>query len=165
MPDSGLLQEWGQLMAGKWKIQSAQPGDGGALAVSNGNHTISWMEGGGALEAVCIPPDNGSTAAASRGSRWLAVYDSASGQIKQTTVNADGTTDVAFIGKKNGQWGWNQTRTFPNGATETNCAEFTVSDGGKTITQHVSQRVLNHPQAQGGPLGLAEICNVLTKVG
>ena len=165
MADAGLLKEWGQLMAGKWTIQSAQAGDGGALAVSSGSHTISWMEGGGALEASCIAPAGVGTAAASPGSRWVAVYDSASGQIKQTTVYGDGTTDVAFIGKKNGQWGWNQTRSFPNGATETNCSTFTVTDGGKTITQHVSERVLNHPQAQGGALGLAETCNVLTRVG
>jgi len=164
MADTGLLQEWGQLMAGKWTIQSASPGEGGALSIASGNHTISWMEGGGALEAVCIPPLTGQ-AAASAGSRWMAVFDNATGQIKQTTVNADGTTEVAYIGKKNGQWGWNQTRSFPNGATEVNCSTFTVSDGGKTITQHVTERVLTHPQAQGGPLGLAEVCNVLTRVG
>ena len=48
MADAGLLQEWGQLMAGKWKIQSASPGEGGALSISSGSHTINWMEGGGA---------------------------------------------------------------------------------------------------------------------
>jgi hypothetical protein len=152
-------------MAGKWKIQSAQPGEGGALAISTGNHTINWMEGGGALEAICVAPAGAGQASASPGSRWVAVYDSATRQIKQTTVNGDGTTDVAFIGKKNGQWGWNQTRSFPNGATEVNCATFTISDGGKTITQHVTERVMNHPEALGGPLGLAEVCNVLTRVG
>jgi len=164
MPDSGLLQEWGRLMAGKWKIQSATPGEGGALAISSGSHTISWMEGGSALEAKCSSPSVAGAASATPESRWVAVYDSASWQIKQTTVNADGTTDVAYIGKKNGQWGWNQTRTFPNGATETNCAEFVVSDGGKTITQHVTKRVLTHPDAVGGPLALSETCNVLTQV-
>lgn len=158
----GLLQEWGQLMTGKWTIQNATPKEGGALAITNGSHTISWMDGGGALTADCIPPVDSD--AVSTGTRWVAVLDSATGQIKQTTVAADGSTAVAYIGKKNGQWGWKQTRTYPNGSTEEDCSTFTVTNGGNTITQHITERVLTSPNSAGGPMGLAETCNVLTRV-
>jgi hypothetical protein len=171
--DTGLLQEWGKLWAGQWTIQSATAAEGGNLVVANGSHTINWMEGRGALEAICIPPID-AAASASAGTRWIAVLDPVSGQIKQSGVGADGSTDVAYIGKVGGQWGWKQTRTFPNGLVETNCATFAVSNGGKTITQHVTERVLSGavqplegyvPSAAAPAPTLAGVCNVLTKVG
>jgi hypothetical protein len=171
--DAGLLQEWGKLWAGQWSIQSATPSEGGTLAVANGSHTINWMNGGVALEAQCTAPADAATAA-SGGSRWVAVFDPVSGQIKQSGVSSDGSVDVAYIGKKGGQWGWKQTRNFPNGVTETNCATFIISNGGKTITQHVTERVLGGavqplegyvPLANAPAPTLASVCNVLTKVG
>ena len=170
--DTGLLQEWGKLWAGQWTIQSATAGEGGTLAVANGTHTINWMEGRGALEAICFMPVG--AAAASGGARWIAVWDAASGQIKQSSVAADGTAEVAYIGKVGGQWGWKQTRNFPNGVTEVNCATFSISNGGKTVTQHVTERVLSGavqplegyvPSSAAPAPTLANVCNVLNKVG
>jgi hypothetical protein len=171
MADTGLLQEWGKLIAGQWTMQSATAAEGGTLVVANGSHTVSWMEGHGALEAICIPPLALADQTASTGTRWVAVLDSATGQIKQTTVGADGTTEVAYIAKQNGQWGWKQTRNFPNGVTETNCATFVVSNGGRTITQHVTERTLSgavQPLEGYVPSSLvptlANVCVVMNKV-
>lgn len=104
--------------------------------------------------------------------QWTAVWDSASGAIKQTSVDSDGTTEVAFISKNtSGQWVWQQTRSFPNGATETNNSTFTISNAGKTVTQNVTGRVLRgaaqplagYASSSGASPSLADVCYVLTK--
>jgi hypothetical protein len=170
--DTGNLQEWGQLLAGKWNIQSATPNEDGTIAVANGSHTIGWLEGRTAIEAVCIPP--AAAPAARAGMRWMAMWDAASGQIKQTSIRADGVTEVAYISKQsNGEWSWRQTRTFPNGAIETNTATFTVSNGGKTLTQHVTNRVLTgaaqplvgYASSAAGEASphVSDVCNVFTQ--
>jgi len=164
------LLEWGNLWVGSWSIQGAIGGDGGKTIVASGNHTISWGSGQTALTAICVMPSFGSPDGLSM--RWTAVWDSASGTIKQTSVDADGTTEVAFISKNaSGQWGWQQTRSFPNGASETNTSTFTISSSGKTVTQNITNRVLNgaaqplagYASATGAPPALGDACYVLTK--
>jgi hypothetical protein len=170
--DTGILQEWGQLWAGKWTIQGATPGEGGAIDVASGSQTINWMDGNQALEGLCIPALVNQSAA-SAGTRWIAVLDSASGAIKQSGVGSDGTTEVAFISKlSTGQWGWQQTRSFPNGSTETNTSTFTLGDAGRTVTQRITNRVLNGakqplagylPAQPNEAPALADVCMVATR--
>ena len=104
--------------------------------------------------------------------RWTAVFDTATGAIRQTSVDSDGTSEVALISKNaNGQWGWQQTRNFPNGAVETNVSTFTISNGGRTVTQNVTNRVLKgatqplagYTSATGASPALGDVCYVLNK--
>ncbi|MBZ5508219.1 MAG: hypothetical protein LAO78_22385 [Acidobacteriia bacterium] len=164
------LLEWGSLWVGSWSIQGAIAGDGGKILVANGSHTIRWGSDQTFLIADCIMPVFDSSTGLSM--RWTAVFDSATGTIKQTSVDSDGTTEVAFISKDaNGLWGWQQTRSFPNGATETNVSTFTISNGGKTVTQNVTNRVLQgatqplagYTSATGASPSLGDVCYVLTK--
>jgi hypothetical protein len=164
------LLEWGSLWVGSWSIQGAIAGDGGNILVANGNHTISWGTGQTSLTAQCEMPVFGSSSTLSM--RWTAVWDTASGTIKQTSVDADGTSEVALISKNtSGLWTWQQTRSFPNGATETNVSTFSISNAGKTVTQNITGRVLKgatqplagYTSATGAPPALGDVCYVLTK--
>lgn len=164
------LLEWGSLWVGSWSIQGATAGDGGKILVANGSHTISWGADQSSLTAECIMPVFDSTGGLSM--RWTAVFDTATGAIRQTSVDSDGTSEVALISKNaNGQWGWQQTRNFPNGAVETNVSTFTISNGGRTVTQNVTNRVLKgatqplagYTSATGAPPALGDVCYVLNK--
>jgi hypothetical protein len=164
------LLEWGNLWVGSWSIQGATAGDGGKILVASGNHTITWGSGQTALTARCLMPIFSSPGGLNI--QWTAVWDSTSGTIKQTSVDSDGTTEVAFISKNaSGQWGWQQTRSFPNGATETNVSTFVFTNAGKTVTQSVTNRVLQgatqplagYTSTTGAPPALGDVCYVLTR--
>jgi hypothetical protein len=81
---------------------------------------------------------------------------------------------TAYITKPaNGEWSWVQNCVFANGVTESNTSTFTVSNGGKTITQHITGRTLTGatqplsgyaPSATpAAPPRLADVCTVATK--
>jgi hypothetical protein len=150
------LQEWGDMIVGDWTIQRTSPLEKGSLAVQTGSLSVSWMDGNTALVATTDP--NGTAAG-----RFIAVFDPASGQIKQNTIYPDGSTETTYISKvADGQWAWKQTRNFANGQQEQNSATFASANNGNTLIHSVTGRTLVHSAL--GNLALADTRNVLTRV-
>ncbi len=142
MANSGTLAEWGQVLAGSWKIQGVDPKDTGSL-------NVDWLPGSDSLHAICVQP-------ALTGS-WTASADSSTGEIRHHTINADGSSDVTHITKVGpNQWSMHQVCVLPNGEEASNTSSFIVTDNGNTLIQKVTNRVV-------GGLPLPDTRYVLTR--
>lgn len=137
----GKLQEWGQVLAGSWKIQGIDPDDKGTLSVD-------WLPGQNALHAICVQP-------AQTGS-WTTSTDG-NGELRHHTINSDGSSDTTHITKIGpGHWQMNQVCVLPSGEEASNTSSFLVTDNGNTLIQKVSKREV-------GGLPLPDTRYVLTR--
>lgn len=129
-PTPSLLEEWGRIIVGQWTITFIPPADG----LSNGNVSVRWLPGHDGLEGTfTMGPLSG---------KWTAVFDSALGELRQNTVNNDGSTVLAIISQQGAnQWRWSQTCHFADGQIETNIDTITVADHGTTLNHLVSDRM------------------------
>ena len=139
---NATLQEWGQVIAGSWKIHGSNGEEAGSLSAN-------FVPGQPAVQAICVQP-------ALTGS-WTASADPETGQIKHHTINADGSTDVTHVTKKGTNlWELAQVCVLPSGETASNTSSFIVTDGGDTLIQKVKNRKV-------GNLQLPDIDYVLTR--
>jgi hypothetical protein len=126
------LQEWGEIVIGEWTAEFVSP----ATGLSNGKVSVSWIPGKDALQ--------GSFNMGSLSGRWTAVWDSTTGQIYQRTSNSDGSMVLAIVSKQApNQWLWTQSCSFSSGQQETNIDIVTLSDGGNTLSHHVTDRIVD----------------------
>jgi formylglycine-generating enzyme required for sulfatase activity len=131
-PTAGQLQEWGKIAVGQWTVGFSPSSKG----PGNGSVSVKWLPGNNALEGVF---NMGNLSG-----KWTAVWDSAAKQIRQNTINSDGSTVVAMISQQGpNQWQWAQGCSFPNGQTETNIDRVTVTDGGNTLNHLVTNRIMD----------------------
>ncbi len=143
-PGSPLLVEWGNTVGGQWNVSFS--GSVGDPSVPGGGATsANFLMGTAALE--------GSFNLGNVSGKWTVATDAKTGQLRQDTVNSDGSTAVAFIQKTGtGQFAMSQSCSFANGSQETSTDLITVSADGNTITHHVTNRVRDgkqEPDLQG----------------
>jgi hypothetical protein len=139
---NGTIQEWGQVIAGSWKIQRASGQDAGSLS-------CNWVPESNTLQAVCITDDL--TGA------WTASADPSTGQLRHHTINSDGSSDITQISKKGpNQWDMAQDCVLPDGQLASNKSSFIVTDNGNTLIQKVTNRTVSG-------LALPDVQFVLTR--
>lgn len=139
-----LLEDWASLVTGQWTATFSAPATAvpptGALSVgaspSSGTFAASRILGGKAVE--------GTFNLGQLSGKWTVVQDAAAGQLKQTTVNSDGSTSTATIVSLGGG-SFRANTACPSASTssaaETSVTTITVSDWGNTMTHHMTNRV------------------------
>ena len=134
---SPMMIEWGNTVGGQWSVSfSGSVGD--KSVPSGGSSSANFIMGTVALE--------GTFNMGSVSGKWTAA-DADKGQLRQDTVNSDGSTAVAFIQKLGeGQYAMNQACNFADGSQETSTDFISVSDGGNTLTHRVTNRIRDGKQ-------------------
>lgn len=127
-----LLTQWGNIVVGNWTVNAGSIGNGTISASWNAQHTA--IQGSFQLNNPSIPSGS-----------WTVASDPGSGTLKQTEVNSDGSKGVTTITQLGSNQFSQQTQCAnqDNSPGETNNTLCTVSSDGNTITQQVSNRMLN----------------------
>ncbi len=130
------FQEWGEVMGGRWAsefvVGAGAPG-GGTGQRLEGHSSARWVLDHTALEGDYRVGDL-------RG-KWLAAWDGVARQIRQHTVNSDGSTVLTIIAKLGDRWVWQEAASYPDGQTQTGTNIITVLDGGNALEHHHTNQV------------------------